>query len=90
MVSINKRKKLQFTIKNRKIIAVIEEFNGRLFVNSLHQIVKRPRAYCEVSRKIWPTMNPNKIARASLDQLTATRNGLIQDDTAITRIVTGN
>ena len=72
----------RFTIDGRQIVATFAEARGRLFVNRLYQIVKRPRAYGEVKRKIWPRAAPNAIARAALEHLGSSNNGLIGADRA--------
>jgi hypothetical protein len=69
-------KEQRFVIDGRKIVATFVEVNDRVFVNRICQIVKRPRAYGEVQRKIWPRAVPGTVARAALEYLNASDNGL--------------
>lgn len=75
-------KAMRFPIDGRVIVACFVEVKGRLFLNELHQIVKRPRAYGEVRRKIWPRAEPIAIARAALEHLGADGRGWIDDEKA--------
>ncbi len=72
----------RFAIDGRALVATISEVNGRLFVDRIAQVVKRPRAYGEVQRKIWPKEKPNAIARAALENLGADGRGSIEDEKA--------
>jgi hypothetical protein len=72
----------RFVIADRKVVATFTEVNDRVFVNRIYQIVKRPRAYGEVRRKIWPRAVPGTVACAALEYLNATDNGLIAAEKA--------